>query len=134
FCECMPGKLNQVFMNLISNGIQAIGHKRALADTPSDYEGKITIRTELCSNEGRGKTACIEIKDNGIGMEKQVSQRIFEPFFTTKDVGSGIGLGLSITFGIIEQHQGNIEVESEPGKGSTFRILIPVQQSPQTDR
>ena len=67
----------------------------------------------------------IKIKDNGAGMSEQVKRRIFEPFFTTKAVGIGTGLGMSITFGIVEKHQGNIYVNSEEGKGTEFSILIP---------
>jgi len=67
----------------------------------------------------------IKIKDNGAGMSEQVKRRIFEPFFTTKPVGIGTGLGMSITFGIIEKHGGNIYVNSEEGKGTEFSILIP---------
>ena len=67
----------------------------------------------------------IRIKDNGVGMSEQVKKRVFEPFFTTKAVGVGTGLGMSITFGIIEKHNGQIFVNSEEGKGTEFVIQIP---------
>lgn len=106
--ECYPGKLNQVFMNLLSNAIEAIQDK-----------GIITITTE-----NQDEHILVKIKDSGLGMTNEVQERIFEPFFTTKDVGQGIGLGLSITYGIIEQHNGKIFVNSELGKGSEFVIVL----------
>ncbi|UXP31975.1 ATP-binding protein [Reichenbachiella agarivorans] len=110
--NCYPGQLNQVFMNIISNAIQAIPEERK--------DGEIQIYTE-----NQDQHLMIKIKDNGAGMSEQVKRRIFEPFFTTKPVGIGTGLGMSITFGIIEKHGGNIYVNSEEGKGTEFSILIP---------
>lgn len=107
--ECYPGKLNQVFMNLLSNAIQAI-----------EGVGTITITTEDSNEHVK-----IKIKDTGVGMTESVKEKIFEPFFTTKDVGEGTGLGLSITYGIIEDHKGQIFVNSELGKGSEFVIVLP---------
>ncbi|MEM9933558.1 MAG: two-component regulator propeller domain-containing protein [Bacteroidota bacterium] len=107
---CFPGKLNQVYMNIMSNAMQAI-----------DEEGRVYLKT--WSKEG---SVFISIKDTGVGMTEEVKQRIFEPFFTTKDVGEGTGLGLSISFGIIEQHQGNIIVNSEIGNGTEFLISLPI--------
>jgi signal transduction histidine kinase len=111
--ECLPSKLNQVFMNILTNCIQAIEDK-----------GEIFIQT--VSSDIRVK---IIIKDTGVGMSPEVKAHIFEPFYTTKDVGKGTGLGLSITYGIIEQHQGNIDVLSEPGMGTEFIISLPRRQS-----
>ena len=108
---CYPGKLNQVFTNILSNASQAISGA-----------GKIFIKTSF-----DGDIVTISIRDTGKGMTKEVKQRIFEPFFTTKDVGEGTGLGLSITYGIIEEHDGNIEVYSEPDKGSEFVITLPAK-------
>ena len=108
--ECYPGKLNQVFMNILTNAIQAI-----------PGEGVIWITTWQQGNEVH-----ISFKDNGKGMTAQVKDRIFEPFFTTKGVGAGTGLGLSISYGIIQKHNGKIDVESEPGKGAAFIITLPV--------
>jgi len=111
--ECYPSKLKQVIMNILTNSIQAIKDK-----------GEIFIQT--ISSESVVK---IIIKDNGSGMSPEVKEHIFEPFYTTKDVGQGTGLGLSISFGIIEQHEGYIEVLSEPGKGTEFIITLPKTQS-----
>jgi len=67
----------------------------------------------------------ISIKDNGRGMSEEVAQRVFDPFFTTKEIGKGTGLGLSISFGIIKEHNGDIQIISQPEKGSEFLIKIP---------
>lgn len=109
---CYPGKLNQAFLNILSNASQAI-----------KGEGKIFIKTSF-----DGEIVTIAIKDTGEGMSAEVKQRIFEPFFTTKDVGEGTGLGLSITYGIIEDHDGNIEVYSAPGQGTEFVITLPARR------
>ncbi len=110
--NCYPGQLNQVFMNIINNAVQAISEDRK--------DGVVTIYTET-----QEENVVIRIKDNGIGMSEQVKKRVFEPFFTTKAVGVGTGLGMSITFGIIEKHNGQIFVNSEEGKGTEFVIQIP---------
>lgn len=107
--ECLPGKLNQVFMNILNNSAQAI-----------EGEGEILIKTKMIDDN-----VIISIKDNGPGIPEKVKKHIFEPFFTTKDVGSGTGLGLPITLGIIENHDGKIEVNSSPGEGSEFVITLP---------
>ncbi len=117
--ECLPGKLNQVFMNVLNNAIQAVDEQ----DTTGP-QAEIRIKTGL-----KGDQVFIEISDTGQGMPPDVKDKIFEPFFTTKEVGKGTGLGLSISFGIIEQHHGSIDVQSTPGKGSVFTITIPVRQS-----
>jgi PAS domain S-box-containing protein len=109
---CYPGKLNQVFMNLFSNAIQAI-----------EAKGEIEIFTTLCANNDMLQ---IRIKDSGTGIPPEIKGKIFEPFFTTKEAGKGIGLGLSITYGIIKQHNGFIEVKSEVGQGTEFSINIPI--------
>ncbi len=110
--DCFPGQINQVFMNILSNAIQAI-----------PAEGKIFIKTWHDQNNVK-----ISIKDTGAGMTDEVRKKIFDPFFTTKDVGKGTGLGLSISFGIIQKHNGDIEVFSKPGDGTEFIIRIPIIQ------
>lgn len=114
--ECSPSQLNQVFLNLITNGAQAI-----------EGEGKIFIHT---TREEQG--VAIRVLDTGCGMSQEVRERIFEPFFTTKPVGKGTGLGLSIVYRIIEDHAGQIDVKSSPGKGSEFIIRLPLRQ-PQSE-
>lgn len=116
--ECYAGKLNQVFMNIINNAAQAI------KTNPDQTEkGKITLTTEALDDDH----IAIRISDNGPGMPESVKKKIFEPFFTTKPVGEGTGLGLSIVYNIIRSHNGEIEVESEAGKGTTFILTLPVQ-------
>ncbi len=112
--ECFPGKLNQVFMNILSNAIEAISEK-----------GTITIETR---EDKQNKQVLISIKDDGAGMSERTKSDLFNPFFTTKEVGKGTGLGLSISHGIIEQHKGSIKVKSKLGEGSEFIISIPVKQ------
>lgn len=115
--ECLPSQLNQVFMNIIVNGAHAISGAR----------GRITIRTGAA-----GDHVWVEISDNGSGIPREHLPRIFDPFFTTKAIGSGTGLGLSLSYGIIQKHHGQIEVQSEAGQGTTFRITLPVHHAPAT--
>ena len=110
--DCYPGQLNQVFMNLLSNAVQAI-----------NGPGKIYIKTSLINGFIK-----ISIKDSGPGIQEEIRKKIFDPFFTTKDVGKGTGLGLSISYGIIEKHKGKLEVFSEPGQGAEFVISLPLTQ------
>jgi PAS domain S-box-containing protein len=107
---CYPGRLNQVFLNILNNARHAVGEK-----------GEITIRTYQ-----KDYKVHIAISDDGIGISQEHLDRIFDPGFTTKGVGVGTGLGLSICFQIIQDHQGTIEVTSEPGKGTTFAIILPM--------
>jgi signal transduction histidine kinase len=108
--ECFPNALNQAFMNLIVNAAQAIGDK-----------GTITIRTLHDDTAVR-----VVISDTGEGIAPECLPKIFDPGFTTKGVGVGSGLGLSICYKIIQQHQGAIEATSEVGQGSTFTITLPL--------
>ncbi|GEM_PF-3669481 len=111
--ECLISQLNQVFMNLLVNAAHAI-----------EQQGVITIRT------GReGDHVWISVADNGKGMDAATQKKIFDPFFTTKAVGKGTGLGLSLSYTIIQRHNGSISVKSEPGKGSTFCIRLPIAQA-----
>lgn len=112
----LPSQLNQVFMNLLVNAAQAI-----------EIRGKITLRTGQ-----EGDKIWIEVSDTGKGIPAANFPHLFDPFFTTKPVGKGTGLGLSVSYKIIEKHHGKIEVQSEVGKGSTFRVWLPVNQ-PGTD-
>jgi signal transduction histidine kinase len=111
--ECLPGQINQVLMNILSNAIQAIPDK-----------GEIFIKTREEKD-----VVIISIRDTGSGISDEIKHKIFDPFFTTKEVGKGTGLGLSISYGIIERHNGKIEVNSEIGKGTQFIISLPVHQN-----
>ena len=120
--HCLISQLNQVFMNLLVNASHAIESK-----------GTITIRTRRQGDDA----VCVEIADTGKGIAPEHLTRIFEPFFTTKPVGKGTGLGLSLSYGIINRHHGRIEVDSELGIGTTFRLILPInppENSPETSR
>jgi len=119
---CFPGKLNQVFVNILGNAIDAVESKGE-----SDGEETISIKTSV-ERDGNGRCAAVRFTDSGKGISGDVIEHLFEPFFTTKEVGSGTGLGLSISYGIIQEHGGRIEVASEPGKGATFTVYIPLEE------
>jgi two-component system, NtrC family, sensor kinase len=110
--ECLPFQLGQVFMNMLVNAAQAI-----------DEHGTITLRTGVECEE-----VWLEFLDTGHGIPPENLARIFDPFFTTKPVGKGTGLGLSVSYSIVEKHHGRISVTSEVGKGTTFRVTLPVRQ------
>jgi len=112
--ECLPSQLNQVFMNLMVNAAHAIDGKR----------GTITLRTGRRGDDH----VFVEVSDTGRGIPEDIRGRIFDPFFTTKPVGKGTGLGLSLAYGIIQKHHGHFELESEVGRGTTFRIVLPIVQ------
>jgi len=115
--RCFPMALKQVFMNLLVNAYQAI--EEALARDA----GPGLIRIVTAQREGG---IVVRIQDTGVGIAPVDQQRIFDPFFTTKEVGSGTGLGLSTSYGIVERHGGRMTVESEPGRGSTFDVWLPL--------
>jgi signal transduction histidine kinase len=131
---CYAGQLNQVFMNILSNAIDALEESFTI-DLPllvNDKtqmikdKGKIRIFTEITDIN----TVIIRIADNGYGMTEAVQQKIFDPFFTTKSVGSGTGLGLSISYQIVvDKHKGSLTCNSILGEGTEFVIEIPMQQS-----
>lgn len=108
--RCMPFQLNQVFLNLLINAVQAIPDR-----------GTISIRTGQM-----GDAVWIEIEDTGTGIAPDIQARIFEPFFTTKPVGQGTGLGLAVSYGIVQRHHGDITVRSTEGAGSVFRMTLPI--------
>ncbi len=111
---CLASQLNQVFMNLLVNAAHAL-----------EGQGVITLRTGAAAD-----WVWVEIGDNGVGIPAENLPRIFEPFFTTKPVGSGTGLGLSLSYGIVHRHGGRIEVASVVGKGTRFTVHLPVQPPP----
>jgi two-component system NtrC family sensor kinase len=106
---CYAGRLHQVLMNLIANAVDAI-----------EGEGKIVIRTSQTP-----EVFLISIRDNGAGIDQRIRSKIFDPFFTTKPIGQGTGLGLAISQGIVEDHGGSIEVQSEQSVGTEFIVKIP---------
>ncbi|HBL62262.1 MAG TPA: diguanylate cyclase [Cyanobacteria bacterium UBA8803] len=134
--QCYAGQLNQVFMNILSNAIEAIeeyNQDRLSYDgtlvRPSDIRNSpntIIICTEVLADSDR---VVIMIGDNGPGMTPEVSERLFEPFFTTKPVGSGTGLGMSISYQIVVQkHRGEVQCISAQGYGTAFLIYLPIKQ------
>jgi len=138
---CNPGQLNQVFMNLIVNAIDALESYVRLKDDPSDklaqsshssngqMSGDMKPTLWISTEPVDARQIAIHIADNGPGMDEAVRQRLFDPFFTTKPVGRGTGLGLSISYQIVtEKHQGKIRCDSAPGEGAKFTIEIPMQQ------
>lgn len=124
--ECYAGQLNQVFMNILSNSIDALDdyNQTTKAEVKNNFS-KIIISTKLLNPD----LVAISIKDNGSGMSESVRQKLFDPFFTTKPVGQGTGLGLSISYQIVvDKHKGKIECISQPGLGAEFCIEIPIRQ------
>ncbi len=107
-------QLQQIFMNLISNAAEAM---------ESSKEGELRIETRVADT---GREVTVRVADTGMGISKDHLSKLFEPFFTTKKKGKGVGLGLSVVYGIIEEHGGSIHVESEVGKGTTFIVTFPV--------
>lgn len=113
--ECFPGKLNQVIANLIANAVQA-----------TKMPGRSTLDRQVFVKSWHDeKYVHVSVKDNGCGIEDAAKEKIFVPFYTTKSVGEGTGLGLSIAMGIVEEHNGEIEVISTPGEGSEFIVHLP---------
>ena len=106
-------ELSQVFINLFINASHAC-----------DNQGCLTIETAV-----QGGSVVVRISDNGKGMPPEVVSKIFDPFFTTKEIGQGTGLGLSVSHGIIEKHQGTISAQSEEGVGTTFTVVLPVNKT-----
>lgn len=111
---CHPGKINQVIMNILINAIHALQTRQG---------AEITIKTQ-----SNADSIILSIKDNGSGMKKETIDKLFTPFFTTKKGGLGSGLGLFISYNIIKEHNGNITVTSEPGKGTEFTITLPIKK------
>ena len=115
---CHGGQINQVVLNLVVNAAHAIGD--VVKGTPN--KGKITVKTRV-----EGGYVVISVSDTGGGIPESIRQRIFDPFFTTKEVGRGTGQGLSIAHNAIKAHGGTFEFDTEVGKGTTFRVRLPVE-------
>jgi PAS domain S-box-containing protein len=112
--RCRAARIHQVIVNLLTNAIDAC----------AEDEGVVTVITQT---EPEAMGVRIDIQDNGSGIDPAIRDRIFDPFFTTKPVGQGTGLGLSISYGIIQEHDGRIEVQSTPGEGSCFTVHLPIE-------
>ncbi|OZG71145.1 hypothetical protein BTA51_22480 [Hahella sp. CCB-MM4] len=110
--EMVESQIGQVILNLLVNAGHAI-----------EQQGQIVIRTIV-----EGDQVCLSVEDNGQGIPKENLEKLFDPFFTTKPVGRGTGLGLALSYGIVNKHQGRIEVDSTPGKGTTFKVYLPIVQ------
>ena len=123
--DCYPGQLNQVFMSIIANAIDALNDE---INKKQDFIPQIKISTELFGNSN----IAIRIADNGSGIPLKFQSKLFDPFFTTKEVGKGTGLGLSISYQIIvDKHHGKLTCQSTPEKGTEFIIEIPIHQKSQ---
>jgi signal transduction histidine kinase len=107
-------QIYHVLMNLITNAAEAMGGK-----------GKLTVRSYVSRS---GKSVCFEVSDTGPGVPSEVISRIFDPFFTTKESGGGTGLGLSVAYGIMQNHQGQISVRNRPEGGATFVAELPIDR------
>ncbi|MCV3215073.1 HAMP domain-containing histidine kinase [Plectonema radiosum NIES-515] len=122
--QCYVGQLNQVFMNILTNAIDAIDelHKLSSLEDIQNNSSTIHIRTQVLD----GNQVMIRIADSGCGMTQEIKSKIFDPFFTTKVVGSGTGLGMSISYQIIHKHNGHLKFISTPLQGTEFFIQIPI--------
>jgi predicted ATPase/signal transduction histidine kinase/tRNA A-37 threonylcarbamoyl transferase component Bud32 len=125
FVECYAGQLNQVFMNLLTNAIDAVDEAANQSQNTASFSRKIWIRTQQINTQ----EVQIQVCDNGLGMSEDVLQKVFDPFFTTKPVGSGTGLGLAICYQIVvEKHKGTLSCASQVETGTAFTIQIPLKQ------
>ena len=113
-------QLQQVLMNLISNGAEAM---------EGTHGGTLTVETQ---NAPDGRGIIVRIRDAGVGIPRENLGKLFEPFFTTKKSGKGVGLGLSVVYGIIQEHGGTIQVTSEPHNGSVFQVELPTDRTNQS--
>jgi len=115
--EADPGQMHEVIANLVSNAVEAM-----------PMGGRLIVRTR----PGPNGMITLEVSDTGTGITAEDQAKLFVPFFTTKPVGKGTGLGLAIVYGIIKMHRGQITVQSQLGKGATFKVLLPIRLAPMT--
>ncbi|MDD5286423.1 MAG: response regulator [Desulfuromonadaceae bacterium] len=125
-------QIEQVLINLAANGRDAM-QKGGILTIETGLKQLDKVIEYASEHAGPGLYACITVSDTGSGMDAETRSKIFEPFFTTKDISRGTGLGMAIVYGIIQQHNGFIDVYSEPGMGSTFRIYLPIVEAKQSD-
>jgi C4-dicarboxylate-specific signal transduction histidine kinase len=112
-------RLEQVFINLVTNAIDAMDDKAELPQY-STYVKRLQIQTRA-----ENRNVIVTVTDNGMGMSEEVQHKLFEPFFTTKKVGKGTGLGVSISYGIVKDYEGTIDIDSHVGQGTTFKLTFP---------
>lgn len=126
--EGEPYQIEQVVINIISNARDALDEKgRWDKKRLKDWSKTMTIKTAMQKNYKKGDCVCIHVSDNGTGMSSEVKQKMFEPFFTTKEVGKATGLGMSISYGIVQSHKGMIYVDSKEGEGTTVSVKLPIK-------
>ena len=143
--ECCAGQLNQVFMNILSNAIDALeastsvpvekvdGASRRVNSTPCQPTNLPTPTIHIQTKRVDANHVAIHMTDNGPGIPEDIKQQLFNPFFTTKPVGEGTGMGLSISYRIVnEKHGGSLQCFSKPEQGTTFVITIPLRQEANT--
>ena len=118
--------MQQMFINLLTNASHALEKTGGIIELGLEMIDNNNDLLSLYPVLLTRKLIKFFVKDNGAGMKKETKERIFEPFFTTKEVGKGTGLGLSVVHGIVTAHNGSIEVESEPGRGTSFTVYLPV--------
>ena len=123
-----PDLLQQVFINLFSNSLHALGPGGIVKIRAEITDRGLTQASPVANSRLR-----ISFEDNGAGIDPEHIGRVFDPFFTTKDIGEGTGLGLSVSYGIIQEHGGDIHVESEPGRFTRFIIYLPTERPKQSD-
>jgi two-component system NtrC family sensor kinase len=125
-------QIRQMLVNLVQNGIDAVEGRPgagapAGAPVSAGSPGEVVVSAALSA---KGDTVHLRVSDNGCGMPPDVIKEIFTPFYTTKELGKGTGMGLSIVYGVVKMHAGDISVESDPGKGTTFLVRLPAECLP----
>ena len=125
FCHGHPGQLEQVVLNLLSNAKDSLMERETSLEKPErakDYKKILTIKTEA----GDNGHVILSVRDNGIGIAPENLDKVFDPFFTTKEAGKGTGLGLSVSYNIVKEHRGEIEIVSGQGEGTEIRVILPL--------
>lgn len=126
-------QIHQVILNLCSNSVQAMSDEGGTLTIKLE-QGSLAARTAIIlPNLTEAEYLCLSVSDTGPGMDEETQEAIFNPFFTTKKVGKGTGLGLSVVHGIVQSHNGDIRVESEPGKGAAFHVYLPVSEQSKSE-
>ncbi len=124
-----PIELEQVIVNLINNSFDAMPDGGEIFMRTRNVVFPNGVSAPESPYRHSGRYVCISVSDTGSGMDEEIRSHLFEPFFTTKPVGEGTGLGLAVIYGIVEQHNGWIDVESKKGKGSEFKVFLPAHKN-----